>query len=161
VAEPRYELRPIGRVEVSKEATFLRIDEAFRSALEGLVGFSHVIVVFWFHLTDTDELRSVLTCDRPYTNGPDRLGIFATRSPTRPNPIGITPVSLLHVDTAEGVIHVPFIDAEDGTPILDLKPYQPSLDRIRDVRTPDWCAHWPQWSEDSGTFDWEAEFSSP
>jgi tRNA-Thr(GGU) m(6)t(6)A37 methyltransferase TsaA len=139
----------------------LRIDEAFRPALEGLAEYGHVVVVFWCHLTDTDELRRLLTCDRPYTKGPEQLGIFATRSPARPNPIGITPVSILRVDEAEGVIHVPFIDAEDGTPILDLKPYVPSLDRIRDVRTPGWCAHWPQWSEDSGTFDWAAEFNFP
>ncbi len=135
----------------------LRIDEAFRPALEGLVGFGHVVVVFWCHLADTNEFRGLLTCERPYTKGPDRLGIFATRSPARPNPIGITAVPVLEIDVAEGTVRIPFIDAEDGTPILDLKPYQPSLDRIRNVRTPDWCAHWPQWSEDSGTFDWAAE----
>ena len=161
MAEPRYELRPIGRVDALKDATVLRIDEAFRPALEGLAGFGHVVVVFWCHLADTGELRDLLTCDRPYTNGPDRLGIFATRSPARPNPIGITAVPMLDLDPAEGTIHVPFIDAEDDTPILDLKPYQPSLDRIRDVHAPEWCAHWPQWSEDSATFDWAAEFGGP
>jgi tRNA (Thr-GGU) A37 N-methylase len=49
---------------------------------------------------------------------------------------------------------------EDGTPILDLKPYQPAADRIRDVTVPAWCAHWPQWYEDSAIFDWEGEFVS-
>ena len=161
MADARYELRPIGHVDVSGDAMFLRIGEAFRPALEGLAGFGHVVVVFWCHLVDTDELRGLLTCEHPYTKGPDRLGIFATRSPARPNPIAIAPVSILHIDEAEGIVHVPFIDAEDGTPILNLKPYQPSLDRIRDVRTPNWCSHWPQWSEDSSTFDWAAEFDFP
>ena len=156
-----YELRPIGHVDVSGGGMSLQIDEAFRPALEGLAGFGHAVVVFWCHLADTDELRGLVTCDRPYTKGPERLGIFATRSPARPNPIGITPVSILQIDSAEGTIHVPFIDAEDGTPILDLKPYEPSLDRIRDVRVPDWRAHWPQWIEDSGSFDWAAEFNVP
>jgi len=159
MAEQRFEGRPIGYVKVSTGRTTLQIDEPLRPALEGLDGFGHVVVVFWCHLADTDEDRAITTCDRPYTNGPERLGVFATRSPARPNPIGITSVSILDIDPAQGTIHVPFLDAEDGTPILDLKPYQPSLDRIRDVRVPAWCAHWPQWSEDSGTFDWAVEFT--
>ena len=161
MAEPRYELRPIGRVDASGNPMSLQIDETFRPALEGLAGFSHTVVVFWCHLADTDESRGLLTYEQPYANAPDRLGIFATRSPARPNPIGITAVPILHLDPENGAIHIPFIDAEDGTPILDLKPYQPSFDRIRDVRTPEWCAHWPQWGEDSATFDWAAEIGSP
>jgi len=161
VADLRYELRPIGHVSVSGDAMCLQIDKPFRPALKGLEGFSHIVAVFWCHLADTEEYRDLIACDRPYTNGPDHLGVFATRSPARPNPIGITPVSMIRLVVSEGTIHVPFIDAEDGTPILDLKPYQPSLDRVRDVRTPDWCAHWPQWSEDSATFDWASEFNFP
>jgi len=159
VTDARYELRPIGRVHVAEGGFLLHIDEAYRPALEGLEGFGHVVVVFWCHLADVETHRTLLTCKRPYTNGPDRLGIFATRSPVRPNPIGITPVPILRLDVDGGTIRVPFIDVEDGTPILDLKPYQPSVDRIRDVRTPDWCAHWPQWSEDSASFDWASEFN--
>ena len=159
MADLRFQLRPIGHVEVSDGATCLQIDEPFRQALEGLAGFGHVVVLFWCHLVDTKEGRSLLTCDRPYTKGPEQLGIFATRSPVRPNPIGLTPVSVLRIDPAEGTIHVPFIDAEEGTPILDLKPYTPSIDRIRDVRTPDWFAHWPPWQEDSAAFDWSSEFT--
>jgi tRNA (Thr-GGU) A37 N-methylase len=62
------------------------------------------------------------------------------------------------VDLENGLVIVPWIDAEDGTPILDIKPYHPSSDRVRDVRMPEWCAHWPQSLEDSAAFDWEAEF---
>lgn len=159
MAELRYELRSIGRVCVCQDAISLRIDEPFRSALEGLADFSHVIVVFWCHHVDTVTDRRLVTCDRPYKSGPDRLGVFATRSPARPNPIGITPVSILQLDREQGTIHIPFIDAEDGTPILDLKPYHPSLDRVRDTCVPKWCGHWPQWSEDAAAFDWAAEFS--
>jgi len=161
VGEPQYALRPIGRVRVSEDGMSLQIDEAYRPALKGLAGFGHVVVVFWCHLADTEEYRALLACDRPYTKGPDRLGVFATRSPARPNPIGITPLQVIAIDELAGTIHVPYIDAEDGTPILDIKPYHPSLDRIRDTRTPDWCAHWPQWSEDSATFDWASEFTGP
>ena len=159
--DPRYELRPIGNVCVSEGAFTLLVEEGFRPALEGLEGFSHAIVIFWCHLADTEGHRKVVSCDRPYRNGPERLGTFATRSPVRPNPIGITPVSLLQIDASEGIIHVPFLDAEDGTPILDIKPYHPSIDRIRESRLPVWCEHWPQWSEDSAAFDWAAEFRAP
>ena len=87
------------------------------------------------------------------------MGVFATRSPVRPNPVAITPVQVLRVDPMTGTVDIPFIDAEDKTPIIDLKPYSPSLDRVREANTPPWCAHWPQWAEDSAAFDWEAEFS--
>jgi tRNA (Thr-GGU) A37 N-methylase len=67
-------------------------------------------------------------------------------------------VQVLALDAGAGIIRVPFIDAEDGTPILDLKPYHPCADRIRNVSVPQWCSHWPQWYEDSAHFDWQAEF---
>jgi tRNA (Thr-GGU) A37 N-methylase len=67
-------------------------------------------------------------------------------------------VAVISVDVEKGLVIVPWIDAEDGTPILDIKPYHPSSDRIRDVTMPKWCQHWPQWYEDSGEFDWSAEF---
>ena len=159
--DPRYELRPIGQARVSQGTFTLHVEEAFRPALEGLEDFSHAIVVFWCHLVDSGGNREVVSCDRPYRIGPARLGTFATRSPVRPNPIGITPVALIRIDASEGIIHIPFLDAEDGTPILDIKPYHPSIDRIREFRLPSWCEHWPKWSEDSAAFDWAAEFSVP
>ena len=154
MASPTYELRAIGTVRSSNGVFRIQLDEPFRPALEGLAGFGHAVVVFWCHLVDNDEMRQAVICKRPYTKGPETLGIFATRSPVRPNPIGITPVQLTAVDVERGIIEVPFLDAENGTPVLDLKPYQPSVDRIRDVRMPDWCSHWPAWLEDSGSFDW-------
>jgi len=159
VASPTYELRPIGTVRSSNGAFRIELDEPFRPALEGLAGFGHAVVVFWCHLVDNDEMRQAVISKRPYTKGPETLGIFATRSPVRPNPVGITPVQLTVIGVEQGIIEVPFIDAEDGTPVLDIKPYQPSIDRIRDVRMPDWCSHWPAWLEDSGSFDWEAELN--
>ncbi len=58
----------------------------------------------------------------------------------------------------KGGIYVAYIDAEEGTPIIDIKPYHPATDRIRDVQVPEWCDHWPKWYEDSAEFDWQAEF---
>ena len=158
MSSSKFHLTPIGLVCGSDTQTRLKIDPAFTAAIEGLADFSHIIVVFWCHLTATAAHRGVLVHDKPYTQGPDRIGVLATRSPARPNPIALTTVEILSLDAAAGVIDVPYIDAEDGTPIIDIKPYHPSLDRIRMVGLPKWCRHWPQWQEDSVAFDWEAEF---
>jgi len=157
--EPSFSVAPIGYVRISNGNTRLEILKDFTPALEGLEGFSHLIAVFWCHLTDTKEDRSQLVCDKPYTKGPDRVGVFATRSESRPNPICITPVQVIKLDTSTGMINIPFIDVEDGTPIIDIKPYHPCIDRIQEVSTPKWCAHWPKWYEDSASFDWESEFN--
>jgi tRNA (Thr-GGU) A37 N-methylase len=71
----------------------------------------------------------------------------------------MTVVSILGVDQKEGTVQIPWIDAAPDTPIIDLKPYHPSGDRVRDVTMPKWCSHWPKWLEESGSFDWEAEMN--
>ena len=149
---------PIGYVRVIDAGCCLAIEPEYRQALRGLEGFSHINVIWWCHGCDDAAARTVLECEQPYKQSPAKLGIFATRSPLRPNPIAITAVMALKLDVARGLIVIPYIDAEDGTPILDIKPYHPSVDRIRDVSVPAWCRHWPQWYEDSADFDWGAEF---
>ncbi len=159
MSDRSFELRPIGSV-IDNDGFGLLIDEPYRDALIGLDGFSHVNVLWWCHLLDEPEYRAITVAERPYRDAPDRLGIFATRSPLRPNPIALTPVPVLSVDIDQGLIRVPFIDAEPDSPILDIKPYHPAVDRIREVTTPRWCAAWPQWYEDSATFDWSAVFEN-
>jgi tRNA-Thr(GGU) m(6)t(6)A37 methyltransferase TsaA len=154
-----FHMKPVGYIRNADGNTRLELDREFSQALDGLSGFSHVLVVFWCHLTDNADCRSITEMDKPYSMGPDHVGVFATRSPVRPNPIGITPVQVTRLDVQNGLVHIPCIDAEDGTPILDIKPYHPSIDRLRTVETPDWCAHWPKWLEDSAEFDWNREFN--
>lgn len=154
------QLQPIGRIVVSEEEAALAIDEPYREALLGLDGFSHVNVLWWFDQLDTPEYRSVMVAERPYRGAPERLGIFATRSPLRPNPLALTAVPVVSVDVAGGVVRVPFIDAEPGSPVLDIKPYHPAVDRIRAVGVPAWCAGWPEWYEDSLAFDWGTVFEN-
>jgi tRNA-Thr(GGU) m(6)t(6)A37 methyltransferase TsaA len=158
MAGTRLTVSPIGRVSVDEQGFVLSVDEPFRAALHGLEGFSHLEVVFWCDQVDTPELRCVLECEQPYRRAPAKLGVFATRSPVRPNPIAITPVQVLSLDREAGVVRVASIDAEPGTPLLDIKPYHPCIDRVRSVSVPDWCAHWPQWLEESAEFDWAGEF---
>ena len=155
-----FKISAIGQVCVSEDGFSLELAEAFIPALKGLDGFSTLNVLWWSSLFDSEEARAILTCEQPYKNAPDEMGIFATRSPVRPNPILLTAVSVLHIDYDKGKIYIPFIDAEDGTPILDIKPYHPSTDRVREVSVPDWCKDWPEWVEDSATFDWEGVFEN-
>ena len=159
MARTQYTLEPVGQIETDGAMARIRIDEVFRPALIELDGFSHIQVLWWGHLLDTPEYRSLTVAERPYRNAPDQIGIVATRSPARPNPVGLTAVPILSIDHEAGVIEVPFIDAENGTPVLDVKPYHPSVDRVRSVAVPEWCRSWPEWYEDSATFDWGSVFA--
>lgn len=155
-----FTLSTIGHVNATENGFSLVLNEVSRPALSGLDGFSHLDILWWANFVDSEEYRSFTTCEMPYKQGPAEIGIFATRSPLRPNPIGLTVVAVLNIDYDRGIVYIPYIDAEDGTPILDIKPYHPSTDRVRAVSVPDWCRHWPQWLEDSATFDWAAEFEN-
>ena len=105
-----YTLKPIGKVISKNGAFILELDPAFRQGMLALEGFSHVQVFCWFHLFDKDEYRSMTVTKKPYKKGPAEMGIFATRSPVRPNPIALTTVPVLGIDHDAGRI-VPFIVA--------------------------------------------------
>ena len=152
-----FQLKRIGTINAAEGRFTITVEPPYRPALAELSGFGFVNVLFWCHALDTSDHRSLTRCRRPYRRSPETVGIFATRSPARPNPIALTACAVLDVDESGGVVRVPFIDAEDGSPLLDIKPYHPAIDRIREVSVPDWCSHWPEWYEDSATFDWAAE----
>lgn len=154
----QFTISPIGYIRCGEEGFYLEIKEEFRGALKEARGFSYLQVLFWCHHVDTPEYRKETIAQQPYKNSPAEVGIFATRSPVRPNPIALTPVPVIDIDLEKGIIRIPFIDAEPGTPIVDIKPYTPCLDRVKNVSTPEWNSHWPQYYEDSADFDWEAEF---
>lgn len=100
-------------------------DPRYEHALADLATFSRIWVLFWFHLNE--GWRPMV---RPPRSG-ERRGLFATRSPYRPNPIGM---STLRLDRIEGAtLHVLDVDLVDGTPILDIKPYVPYCDAFPDA----------------------------
>lgn len=143
-----YEMHPIGYVRGGGEGSgSLEILEPFRPALKQLDQFSHVIVVWWADRNDTPEARSLLQCNPPYAE--DKCtGVFACRAEYRPNPVALTVCQILSVDEATGRVELPYIDADDGTPIVDLKAYFPICDRVRDAHIPEWLSGWPEWVED-------------
>ncbi|MBI5569428.1 MAG: tRNA (N6-threonylcarbamoyladenosine(37)-N6)-methyltransferase TrmO [Desulfomonile tiedjei] len=131
-----YSMQPVGRVVKNQQTTVLEIFPRFRDALLGLEQFSHVMVFYWFDRNDSPDRRTVLRVHpRGDTTNP-LTGVFATRSPFRPNLIGF---SVCRIGSVEhNRITVDRIDAFDGTPIVDLKPYIPSGDCVPDASVPEW-----------------------
>ena len=113
-----------GILEEETEATIV-VDEAYRKGLSDLGKFEYIIVIYWFDRTETWS---------PVVNPPKsqhHFGVFATRSPKRPNPIGFSVVRLDSIDLEDGILYLSGIDAFDGTPVLDIKPYIPSVDIVQ------------------------------
>lgn len=154
-----FQVNPIGKVVVKEEGVFIELETNYIPALQALDGFSHLNIIWWFSDFDSKQMRSVLETRQPYKKAPAVMGIFATRSPVRPNPIALSTVEVIHIDYEKGLIQIPYMDANDNTPVLDIKPYTPSLDRVENPEVPKWCSHWPTSLEQSGTFHWEGEFN--
>lgn len=154
-----FTVNTIGQVCCDENGYFIKLEDDFIPAMKGLDGFGHVQVLWWFDGCDNQEARSKLTEHSPYKNAPDILGTFATRSPMRPNPIALTAAEVTYLDYDNGIIGIAYIDALEGTPVIDIKPYTPSLDRVEHPSVPRWCAGWPDCTEKSGEFDWSSVFN--
>lgn len=154
-----FTVKQIGVIRTDENGFRIELVPAYKEALIGLDGFSYLNVLWWFSGCDNEVDRSILSEEKPYKKGPDTLGAFATRSPQRPNPIALSCTYVTYIDAENGVIGLAYIDADDQTPVLDIKPYTPSLDRVEVAEIPTWCKHWPSKVEASGDFDWESEFN--
>jgi len=137
------ELKPIGFVKtkaIGKEVRDKRniseivFHQNLKEALDGLSEFSHLFVIFWMHEISKEERKTRKVHPRGREDMP-LLGVFATRTPHRPNPIGLTLVELLEVKG--NLITVRGLDALDGTPILDIKPFDP-WDLVEETKVPNW-----------------------
>jgi len=142
-ATKKIKIEPIGYVRrASKEEAVkdrnlisrIIIRKDLVEALEGIEDFSHIFVVFWMHQVPKEETKMLKVHPRGRTDLP-LLGVFATRTAFRPNPIGLTLVELL--ERKNNVLVVKGLDALDGTPVLDIKPYN-SRDMVLDAKAPEW-----------------------
>ena len=109
------------------------VDSELTESLDNLDEFSHVIILYWMHLSRRPAPVKVHPRRRAELS---LVGVFASRSPDRPNPIGKTTVRLL--ERNGNVLTVEGLDAVDGTPVIDIKPYIPGHDSVDDARTPPW-----------------------
>lgn len=156
--ESKIQIQPIGIFHIENHNCIIKINQEYRAGLQNIRGFSHLQIVWWGNLSDTPAYRARLVENKPYKKGPDKIGVFATRSQFRPNPVLITTIAVLKIDEHNGLISTPYTDAKDGTPVLDIKPYH-LFERVKTCRVPQWCSHWPQWYEDAGMFNWQNEFN--
>lgn len=119
----------------SQVVSEITVDSELTEALDGLEDFSHIIVLYWMHRLD--EGRKLPLKVHPMGNRELPLtGRFATRAPSRPNPIGQATVELL--ERRANILKVKGLDAIDGTPVIDIKPYIPGYDSAADARAARW-----------------------
>ena len=110
------------------------VDGSLTEALDNLDEFSHIIVIYWMHRLAKKQVPiKVRPMGRP---GRPLVGLFASRSPNRPNPIGKATVKLLQ--RQGNVLKVKGLDAIDGSPVIDIKPYIPGYDSVTDTKVPAW-----------------------
>jgi len=152
-------LRDIGIIENNGRKASIKLHKKYVPGIIGLKGYSHLLIVWCFHKSDNNIFKDQLVVEKPYKNGPEEIGVFATRSPNRPNPIGISVAQVKAINFEKGIIDLWWMDADQGTPVLDIKPYSPSVDKVEKPEVPDWCKHWPKNMEGSAEFDWENEFN--
>ena len=114
------------------------VNNSLSEALDNLEEFSHIIVLYWMHqAAATGQLPT-----KVHPMGKRELplvGLFATRSPHRPNPVGKATVRLL--ERRGNILKVEGLDAIDGTPVIDIKPYMPGYDSVTDARVPQWVVN--------------------
>jgi tRNA-Thr(GGU) m(6)t(6)A37 methyltransferase TsaA len=131
------EIKQPGRFNFDDTVSTIILVPKFARALDGIEEFSHIVVIFWLHRIKRTERTILKTHPRRDLSLP-LTGIFATRSPARTNPIGVSTVKLLGVNV--NILTVIGLDAVDGTPVLDIKPYLPQPFPPAEVKLPAWAS---------------------
>ena len=142
---PSVNIEPIGTVkspvtEAGDEGwggvvSEIHLQESLAAGLQGIEQFSHIIVIFFMHQSTFDLAADLVRRPRERPDMP-LVGTFAQRAKHRPNPIGITTVQLIRVEG--NILEVKGLDAIDGTPVLDIKPYVPAFDCGANAVVPGW-----------------------
>jgi tRNA-Thr(GGU) m(6)t(6)A37 methyltransferase TsaA len=142
-SQPEIVLKPIGVVRTTAVGDEVKdktrtsqiiIHDELSETLDGIDGFSHLFVLFWLNEISDEQRKTLKVHPRGRRDMP-LLGVFATRTMLRPNPIGLTLVELVKVEG--DVLTVRGLDAFDGTPVLDVKPFD-SWDMAKDAKVPAW-----------------------
>lgn len=138
-------LQPIGAVLKKNGKVEIKLDEKYGEGLKSLEGFGHVMVLWWADTYAEYRDQIGMEIELPYAPG-TIVGLFATRSPVRPNPVCVSTAKIVDVSPRKGIITVDEMDAADGTPVVDLKPYYGTIDRVEDYSQPEWVpGEWPLW----------------
>lgn len=141
------QLSKMGMIHKVRGSYYLEIPEKFNENVQVLEGYSHIKIIWWFHKFEKDIYKKTLECTPPYENAP-KTGIFASRSPVRPNPFAITTAKILDFDYDNKMIKVSLLDCFDKTPLLGISPYTPATDSISEYHLPAWVEHWSEFLDD-------------
>ncbi len=131
-----FQIFSIGKIVNRKNICRIEVDEKYKDALLGLEHFSHIDVFYWFHENDTMAGRGVLRVHPRGDSANPLSGVFATRSPRRPNPIAVTRCRIESVSGS--TIAIDAIDARDQSPLIDIKCHIPSRRETENISVPDW-----------------------
>jgi len=137
-----------GKIEKGPGFCRIKISNDYSTIMDKISAHSHIRVLWYFSRFDSEKYRKITQCDPPYEKAP-RTGVFASRSPVRPNPIAVTTCEVIKIDLKSAIIEINDTDAFDESPVIDLIPYIPSEYRVKDFFLPDWINHWGEWYEDS------------
>lgn len=118
-----------------KDISRIVVEETYEKGLTGLSDFSHILVVYYLDKANFDMEKHLIRRPQNREDMP-MVGILSQRAKDRPNPIGITSVELVSVD--KNIVSVKGLDAIDGTPVLDIKPYYPKYDCKGNATVPEW-----------------------
>ena len=131
-----FQIFSIGKIVNRKNVCRIEVDEKYKDALLGLEQFSHIDVFYWFHENDTPAGRGVLRVHPRGDSANPLSGVFATRSPRRPNPIAVTRCRIESISGS--TIAIDAIDARDQSPLIDIKCHIPSRRETENISVPDW-----------------------
>jgi tRNA-Thr(GGU) m(6)t(6)A37 methyltransferase TsaA len=163
MAEKSITLNPIGKAQTNEEKGefSIIIKEKFRPALKELENFTHINILWWANEHDNPKSREITqVSELPpfYGEKAPTMGIFATRSEYRPNPILLTTVQIMDIDQKKGLIKLAYFDAFNGSPIIDIKPYLGMTDRVMSAEYPKYLQHWPKTNEEAAEW-WAQQFA--
>ena len=130
----RSEIKQPARRDYGEVIADIVINADLAEALSGLEGFSHLVVLYWIHRAASGEVPL-----KVHPRGRQELpllGLFATRTPNRPNRIGMSTVRL--IEHRGNILRVKGLDAIEGTPVIDIKPYIPGYDSVDNAEVPSW-----------------------
>jgi len=131
----RNEIKHPVKQDWEKVVSDIVVDSSLTAALDGIEEFSHLIVLYWMHRVATTGRLPTKVHPKGRQDLP-LVGLFATRSPQRPNPVGVATVRLL--ERRDNILKVEGLDAIDGTPVIDIKPYLPGYDSVANAKVAPW-----------------------
>lgn len=134
-----FKIIPVGIIRKKDKKTTIEIQGEYKNALLGLDGFSHIHVLYWLNKNDTPEKRKIFRVHPRGNTKKPLQGVFATRSPVRPNPIAISTCGLIAVKG--NIVFIEEIDAFDGSPVIDIKPCMMNHGKSAHFKVPEWISN--------------------